>query len=49
MKVVSVLFTLVLIGLVVWLVVDTIKLFIRKYKERKANNNKTTDVDKKEE
>ena len=44
MQVVSVFFTIVLIVFVAWLVVDTIRLFIRKYKERKSKKeNKDTD------
>ena len=40
MQVVRVFFTILLICFVVWLVVDTIRLFVRKYKERKAKKQK---------
>lgn len=48
MQVVRVFFTILLICFVVWLVVDTIRLFVRKYKERKAKKQKKNDDVKQE-
>lgn len=44
MKIVSVIFTIIVIVLVSWLVIDTAKLIINKIKERKEKNKKDKNV-----
>ena len=46
MQVVRVFFTVLLVAFVVWLIADTIRLFIRKSKERKAKKQKQSEVNK---
>lgn len=44
MKIVSVIFTIIVIVLVSWLVIDTAKLIINKIKESKTKKNKDKNV-----